>query len=657
MANTILDTYLKDNTISLEKRQNVMNALKAGQSEDELASIITAKYKELNPTTSGVASTGQIPTVNAASTSQTISPYNLSSTTTSAGSRLGKTIESVEGFANIDTSRVPEGADPAFYNSLDDDGKASFAVNWAKLSPDVRAKLMPGQQEAGRNASIGTQIGQAAGQLAYTPIDYTIESAKKVGESAMKFGGGVKDAAVNLAESGWNIAQGTVTGDFGTEEEAKARIDKSTKALQDIIWGGLGVPLAPVAEVVERVPGGRPEGEKPGSYIGGFNPLYPKDAAFSLVKTPFDAVANVYKFAVKSINPNIDVDSPEFQTTVLDPLMTAEALTLMGFGGTIAKKIKQAGKVAKDQIQKVIKPDVGKIKTAEQAATKITRAKVKDIPATTKTLAKVNAKNIKTAKDLTKEINAGIKKTANQLDDHLDKFPKKYKPKQLVKTVGKTKVNYVDKALNTLDDLYGKIDDYAAQAKIQALIKKAKKEGLNVKEINNVSKEFGRMKKSFSDTTGKPLTSMNAKQVENLRNGVKQTARDLMPDDLAKALDKQMSESYTTRRYMDKVVESVNQSKAKLFARGWGEKAGGLLADALDTVSGGALKGFFRKFQARNIGSKTMNYTDLEIALPKLLKKLQQLEKVAEKGTQQSVITELSKISGVSQFLEEEDNQ
>jgi hypothetical protein len=162
MANIIIQSYLEDNSIPIEKRQNVLNALKLGQSEEELADIISTKYKE-------IAATG----------------------VTGVGVKFGKTLGQQEAFANVDVNKIPAGVDQGFWDTLDENGKRSLAVNWSKISPEKQATLRPGQQEAGKIASLGYQTGENFAEIGRNIVGASSGALAGITEGATKTLGGL----------------------------------------------------------------------------------------------------------------------------------------------------------------------------------------------------------------------------------------------------------------------------------------------------------------------------------------------------------------------------------------------------------------------------------------------------------------------------------
>ena len=87
---------------------------------------------------------------------------------------------------------------------------------------------------------------------------------------------------------------------------------------------------------------------------------------------------------------------------------------------------------------------------------------------------------------------------------------------------------------------------------------------MTVKEINDIARtyntEFGR--KSFGVSGLK--SGISAQRGENIRTGVKDTARSLFKDKISEKLDKEMSNLYRLDTLTKKMDERVNKAEAKI---------------------------------------------------------------------------------------------
>lgn len=304
----------------------------------------------------------------------------------------------------------------------------------------------------------------------------------------------------------------------------------------------------------------------------------------------------------------------------------------------VLKKVKPLGKgvipgvkktgteLAKEIGEKATKIAGAKPKTPLGTVGQVLQGKTTDIETGLKSLSLVNTTKVKTFKQLSDKIKGKITDYAKIVDTNLAKDPTKVKLKNLTITA-KTKAgtvvksNPVKRALEQLDEMYGKIGDGAKQAEIKDLAKLANKEGLTRLEINNLAKQYGQEfgRKAFGKL-GDPLTSVNAKLFENTRKALKDVARGGITGAEAKAADLAMTNLYSTRRLIQNNVEAVNKIAQKINERGLFEKIGYNVSKYADILTGGSIRGFVGGILPRGAGYKTLNALDLEKVLSKNLK-------------------------------------
>jgi hypothetical protein len=262
--------------------------------------------------------------------------------------------------------------------------------------------------------------------------------------------------------------------------------------------------------------------------------------------------------------------------------------------------------------------------TPKEALGQILQGKSKDLVRGERALATIDPQGIKTYADLKTKLDETIPKYVQAVDQQLAKDPKLYKLDELstvAKTTGGNKVsqNFVEKALNHLNELYTKIEDPVGAKEIEELINKASNKGLTKIEINNIARKYNA---EFGDKAfkgGEQLTSVNAQAYENIRRGVKEVSRRGM-DETVKHLDEITGSIYNTRRLIDKNVEAVNKLRQRVDQRGLGEKIGRLAWDAFDLATFGTAKGALLKLMPRGMGYKVKNAINLEESLKRNLK-------------------------------------
>lgn len=287
-------------------------------------------------------------------------------------------------------------------------------------------------------------------------------------------------------------------------------------------------------------------------------------------------------------------------------------------------------------------PKVGEIKTGTKEAVSaikdatatqsssdlagtIAQGKTADIPAVQRTLSSLDTTGVKNTADLSKKIVEQIKPLAEQVDSALNKDTTVHKLKDLslpeTSASGATvKTNYVKEAINNLKELYTKTGDNVSAVNMRDLLKKANQKGLTYKEVNDLSRqynsEFG--SKAFSKVSGDPLTSVNAQKYENVRTGLKSTARQGMGGAEAKALDAKLSDLYDTQKLIDAQVERVNSQKQKTQPQGIIQKAVKGAVKTADLLTGSPLKAIGKEIGLG--GGNSIDHLTLDKSIPKNLK-------------------------------------
>lgn len=263
--------------------------------------------------------------------------------------------------------------------------------------------------------------------------------------------------------------------------------------------------------------------------------------------------------------------------------------------------------------------------TPEQALGQVLQGKPEDIAKGMKAFSAVDTTGTKAYSDLYKKLDDAIPEYSKQVDVELMKDPKAYKLDELVTTQtsqGGEKVvsNYVEKAINHLDELYTKTDNPVKAQEMKELLEKANGSGLTKKEVNDIARLYGSEYKGFNLSTGQPLTSVNKQMYENVRQGLKDVARKGMSGK-AKELDETMSSIFNTRRLVEKNAVAANRLKQKMQESGLGGKVGGAIYTALDLATGKTLSGLLAKLMLKDISRiGSQNIVQIEKRLAKNLK-------------------------------------
>lgn len=281
-----------------------------------------------------------------------------------------------------------------------------------------------------------------------------------------------------------------------------------------------------------------------------------------------------------------------------------------------------------------------------EAVGKIVQGKIKDRGKALRVLSELDTSGVKTYQDLTKRVQTEVAATLGAVDRILSKDKTRRLLSEL-ETTSTTKAgtavstNFVERALDDLESLYSTIGDDVSRAEIQELRGIAKNQGLTNFEINTLAREYGRElgQKGFSKVTGEPLTSVNAQKFENTRSMLKELAWDNM-NDKSRLLDKKASAMIRVKDLVATVDEKVSKLKQRTIERGFGEKTVRAVFDFADAVTLGGVRGLVSKIKPSNVGEKTMNYLDIEKALPQLLKMIEDVSSVTDET---SVLREVGK--------------
>ncbi len=264
------------------------------------------------------------------------------------------------------------------------------------------------------------------------------------------------------------------------------------------------------------------------------------------------------------------------------------------------------------------------------AVGRIIQGKPEDIPQAKKALMELDTEGVSTYKDLNTRTGDSIESLSKAQDAELGQYTEKYTSDTLGKytKVGDRTVvqNPVKDALDGLENAYKLSGEAPNAERIAQLRNKLETEGLTVQEINKIAKEYGVEYKYRSfDKMGNPKAGYNADSFENTRKGVKDVIRERLPNEKSKALDESMSNMYALKDLTVNMENKVNSLYQRIKNRTLAQKVGGAVADVVDLVSMGTLRGFIQKLLPSNVGLKTANSMDLERELSKNLAQVEKL--------------------------------
>jgi len=347
-----------------------------------------------------------------------------------------------------------------------------------------------------------------------------------------------------------------------------------------------------------------------GKVIGKVTPMFIKDITSQGTKAieEFAAAHNIL---------------PDFASKAINTAQKTLEGTETKVGTTISSKMAESTKNLKMPQMGVTEPNVPEL------VGQVAQGKTTDIKPFTRGLATIKTKGITSYADLNAKASEGIASMVKQQDNILAKDTTLRKLQQLalpVKTeTGTISHNYVKDAIDQLTELYSKTNDVANLARINNIAAKLdpmKGTGLILKEVNQIARDYGSEigNKAFSKITGEPLTSVNAQTFENTRSGVKETVRNLLPDEQSRTLDSMISDLYTVKDLTGKMTEKVNALTQKLQTPTVLQKIGQTLGKVVDVSTGGGIKALSRELLGiGNAVNQPLNALELQGLLEKNL--------------------------------------
>jgi uncharacterized coiled-coil protein SlyX len=262
-----------------------------------------------------------------------------------------------------------------------------------------------------------------------------------------------------------------------------------------------------------------------------------------------------------------------------------------------------------------------------------------------KSLQMIDTKWVKSYKDLAGQLSTKKKSVMQSLDEILASSDEVLTPTNSVTktTVWSTTVesNNVQKALDHLTELHSKLWDDFEFARVNELSKKYATQGLSLKEVNDLARDYSRNLSAFSTKTGEPLTSVGAKALENTRKWLKQLTRErlgaLSQD--AVALDDAYHNLADTSMMVDKMVEKVSALWQKVEPRTRLEWIANKAGKWANFLLWGTPKEFVSSMLLKsNQWLKTFNSIDLENKLAKNLKALDEIQNLVQNRASKDLV-------------------
>lgn len=460
----------------------------------------------------------------------------------------------------------------------------------------------PGNGNA--NAGFHFQDGQIVGTTDGQPPQSANENPS-LGQGA--FGEFSKGALKSVAEIGGNIEKGvaSVVGSIpGVHVSPEA-----TKTIADEGISGAGETTGYIAGTLAPyfIPGGA------GTLPVKAAPLLAKLAETLGVKAE-SFIPRAAEYIIKNL--------PDFGKNVA--IGTAQSGNLgegLATGGSI-EALKGLGIGAK-----MLKNYAVPTPTVNQIIGQVAQGSSKDIPSFGKGLANLDTSNVKTYNDLYKLSNSEIKKLAAQQDALLGQDKTLYKVQQLATPIktGESSIahNYVLDSVKQLKAFYAKTNDVAGVRKMEVYesrLNPKNGQGLTLQEVNDIARLHGSDLNAFN-ANGELASGLTKQAAENTRKGLKNTVRNLLPNDESKTLDSQMSDIYTVRDLSEKMAEKVNTLQQRLQNPSILQKLGGIIGKGLRFTGIGDFASSLLGIE-KVPGAKTLNPVELEARLAKNLKRI-----------------------------------
>lgn len=279
-------------------------------------------------------------------------------------------------------------------------------------------------------------------------------------------------------------------------------------------------------------------------------------------------------------------------------------------------------------------------KSLDEIVLEVSQGTEKNIPAVKETLSKIDTRWVETYKDLNRNISQKISEIAKKQDELLPK-DEVLNIQDLTTTKGKRTTNFVNNALDDLENVWENTSDLELLNKVDDL---RDKEFVSVKDINDLARFYGSQFKNKSfDKLGNQKANISASRFENTRKGLKDISRDLLPDDTVKLLDEELSKLFETQTLTEKMAENVTKLSRKIEQRGLFENLARWLGKAVDLASLWTARWFLTSFLPSNVWNKILNSLAIEWNLIKNLKKIQQLQKKADKMSDEELLNEARK--------------
>jgi len=290
-------------------------------------------------------------------------------------------------------------------------------------------------------------------------------------------------------------------------------------------------------------------------------------------------------------------------------------------------------------------------------------SKSTDQAVTERALRELDLDGVKSSADLSTRIKEKITDISKGLDEALETDPTRRKLDMFNHRMDVDgdglRHNFVSEALDQLETHFKKTNFLDDAARISKIREKANREGLTLKEVNNIARTHGKVLSKFN--LKDELATDLGQKAENTRAGVKATARAIFGKGISKEADAVMADLSRLQALIKSREEAVELLRASTLKPGISDTLGNLLEQAVNIATLTTSRSLFNAMasraarqagQAGQSAGKTLNALDLENRLAKDLKIITDAQKkgVSEKTMTEKLrefVTENSKMLGL----------
>ena len=306
------------------------------------------------------------------------------------------------------------------------------------------------------------------------------------------------------------------------------------------------------------------------------------------------------------------------------------------------------------------------VKRVIQTPAKDTATQARHVAAAKDTLTRIaetGVKDLTDYKTLVEKTDMSAKGIREAKAAYLAKFPETYKPERLAlgETVNGVTQGWspVEQALDGLEQAYKSSGDVAKSLEFKQLRTKLETEGLTVSEIDDIAAKYGTeyRAKAF-DKMGNVRPGFNADNFEAVRRGVKQVAREKLPDDFAKELDTQLSHDITTKELLDRMAavaeKKINTLPQTSKLRKAVNATTNVAVGTVDLLTGKVMSNIVKAITTRAGVLQKTSLTPLELQaeLKKQMKIIQKMNKIKDpKAYEKAVSKYLNEDMGIGMSI------